>query len=296
MPGHASGQTNSTRIGIVIPTYNCADQVERLIRSIRAQTYSNYSVVVVDQSSTDRTPEIARSQGCMVVDVPRPESYVPWITDPLPAHSRNLGAQSVAGNILLHLDSDMELGSPDFLEKLVHLIDSQHEAVVIREIDLASGFWPQCKAVERSCYYGTEMEAARAVTRALFDRVGGYDREVSSGEDYFVTGLYQRETQLVRDNSLLLRHHVGRYSLRSLLRKKFVYGRTAGRYLRRSRLVQGRSTASIIGASLGAYIKNWRLFLRHPIQYVCVIPLRVMEFTAIQLGMRLRSNVSQGST
>ncbi len=287
---------NGNAVAIIIPTYNCADNVVRLIRSIRAQTYRDYSVVVVDQSSTDRTPEIARSNGCIVVNVPRPEAYTPWVTHPLPAHSRNLGAQSVEGNILLHLDSDMALASPDFLEKLVHAIDPEHEAVVIREVDIASGFWPECKAIERSCYYGTEMEAARAVTRALFDRVGGYDREVSSGEDYFVTRLYERETHLARDDSLLLLHHVGRYSLASLLRKKYVYGKTVGIYLRRSRSVQGRSTASIVRASLGAYLKNWRLLLRHPIQYACVIPLRAMEFTTMQLGMRFSSNTPQQSS
>jgi hypothetical protein len=180
----------------------------------------------------------------------------------------------------------MELGSPDFLEKLEPLIDTRHQAVVIREADVADGFWPRCKALERSCYYGTGMEAARAVTRELFERIGGYDQEVSSGEDYFVTRLYERETQLIRSDSLLLLHHTGRYSLMSLLRKKYVYGSTAQTYLRKASAVQGRSAAAIMRSSLGAYLRNWRLLLKHPALYLCIFLLRAMEFGAMRLGMR----------
>jgi glycosyltransferase involved in cell wall biosynthesis len=283
--------SEAVTFGIVIPTYNSEHNIQRLIRSIQSQTFSSYSIVVVDQDSDDGTAKIARSSGCTVIDVPRPQLFIPWITAPFPSQSRNIGADSVDGKILLHLDSDMELGSTKFLERLETLIDAKHQAAVVREADVATGFWPKCKALERSCYYGTEMEAARAVTRDLFRRVGGYDRAVSSGEDYFVTRLYQRETKIIRDDSLLLLHHTGRYSLMSLLKKKYLYGRTARIYLQRADAVGGRSGFAIVRSSLGAYIKNWRLMLEHPILYICIYPLRLMEFTAMQLGMWFASKV-----
>jgi glycosyltransferase involved in cell wall biosynthesis len=266
---------------IVIPTVNEQRNIERLLKSIRNQAGATYSIAVVDQSSTDSTAEIARSYGCTVIRIPKPSFYSP------PARSRNLGAETIEGKILLHLDADMELESQDFLKKLETLVDSGHQAVVINEIDVASGFWARCKALERRCYRGTEVEAARAVTRELFARVGGYDENISSGEDFFITQLYRRETHVATDQSLSLRHHLGSYSLAFLLKRKFAYGRTSKTYLLRARSIGARSAGSIVGSSLRAYLRNWRLLGEQPLYYLCIFPLRAMEFLAVQAGMWL---------
>jgi glycosyltransferase involved in cell wall biosynthesis len=269
----------SPTFAVVVPTYNEEQNIERLLRSITSQLACTYSIVVVDQSSTDRTGEIARSYGCTVVNLPKPSFYTP------PARSRNVGARSIEGEILLHLDADMELGSTDFLMLLKGLIDFDHRAAVIPESDEADGFWAQCKALERSCYRGTSMESARAVTRDLFFRIGGYDEEISSGEDFYVTEMYARETQLATAPSLFLRHYVGHQSLRSLVSKKFAYGRTASTYLHKARKSGGRRASSIMWSSLRAYLRNWRLLGRRPAHYLCIFPLRALEVTAMQLGM-----------
>ncbi len=270
----------ATTFAIVIPTYNEESNIGRLLESIRRQTAANYSIAIVDQSSTDRTADIARSYGSTVINIPKPHFYSP------PARSRNIGARSVEGKIILHLDADMELGSADFLQKLAALIDGEHRAAIISEYDVAFGFWAKCKALERSCYRGSEMEAARAVTRDLFLTVGGYDEEISSGEDFFTTRLYERHTRLARDESLALRHHVGRWSLGSMLRKKFDYGRTAGVYLVKARRIGAKSSRSIVRSSLRAYARNWRLVTKEPAHYLGIFPLRALEFAAMQWGMR----------
>ncbi len=281
--------TEQEVFGIVIPTYNSERHIGRLLESIRVQDHVSYSVTVVDAGSNDKTVQIARSYHARIIEVSRPEKYTPWITHPLPAYSRNLGARSTSSRILLHLDSDMELIATDVLTRLEALIDPGHQAAVIHEIDIAEGFWPSCKALERSCYRNTEAEAARAVTRELFELVGGYDQAVSSGEDFLITSQYDRQTRVVRDHDLFVRHHAGRYSLRSHLGKKFVYGRTAKAYLGRAREAGARSSSAIALDSMRAYLRNWRLMFRHPVKFICVIPLRVMEFLAIRLGMQFAS-------
>jgi glycosyltransferase involved in cell wall biosynthesis len=278
--GNASLETGTT-FAVVVPTLNEEGNIERLLGSLRLQTYSRYLVAIVDQGSADRTVEIAHSFGCEVISVPKPRVYTP------PARSRNLGAHHIEGNLLLHLDADMELGSPDLLERLAKLLDADHKAAIIQELDVADGFWARCKALERHCYRGTEIEAARAVTRELFDRVGGYDEEVSSGEDFYITRLYERETQIARDPSLVLRHHIGRHSLGSLLRKKVAYGRSARTYVKKARGVGARSAPSIVRDSLRAYLRNWRLLFAAPGQYLGIFPLRAMELAALQIGMWL---------
>ncbi|HEV2035675.1 MAG TPA: glycosyltransferase family A protein [Candidatus Dormibacteraeota bacterium] len=276
--------------GFVIPTLNAEPHIERLLRSILGQTQSSYAIAVVDQGSTDRTTEIARSFGCSVINVPAGPFYSP------PGRNRNIGAQAVEGRILVHLDADMELGSPNFLATLEALIDNDHRAAVIRESDVAFGFWANCKALERSCYRGTEIEAARAVSRDVFIAVGGYDEDISSGEDLYVTGLYRRQTRLAHDEALWVWHHLGCYSIGSLLRKKFSYGRTAQAYLRRARTVGAASANQIARASMAAYLRNWRLIRSHPAQYVCIFPLRALEFIAVVVGMWVGGRESQTAT
>jgi len=273
--------TPPTTFGIVIPTYNAVRHLGTLVGSIKSQEGPTYSIAVVDQSSEDGTADLARSLGCTVVEVPRPVAYTP------PGKSRNLAAQLIPCEILLHLDADMELASPDFLSTLAGLFDAEHEAVIIQELDTGYGFWSSCKALERTCYRGTSMESARAVTRNLFEAVGGYSMRIASGEDFFTTSLYRRKTQVRRTDSIILRHNLGHSTLRNLLRKKFMYGTSSKSYLRSARVAGSASGASLVQNSLRAYLRNWRLIKSQPSTYLAIFPLRVMEFIAVLLGMWL---------
>lgn len=280
-PAATLKKSSPSTFAIVIPAYNEERNLGRLLASIGVQAESSYSIVVVDHGSSDRTAEIARSNGCTVVSVTRPAFPTP------PGPSRNVGALSIEGRILLHLDADMELGSRDFLKKLETLIDPEHQAAVIHERDVATGFWARCKALERSCYIGTPIEAPRAVTREIFERVGGYDQQISTGEDLFITTIYERETCLVSDESLVILHYTGPYTLASLLAKKIRYGKTVKTYLARAQTVGAKSGGAIIRAAMSAYVRNWRLIYKHPILFVCIFPIRFMEFLAVQVGMWL---------
>ena len=48
-------------ISIIIPTYNSADTLERCIKSILNQNYSNFEILIIDGLSTDLTSTIAQS-------------------------------------------------------------------------------------------------------------------------------------------------------------------------------------------------------------------------------------------
>ena len=48
-------------VSVVMPTYNCAPFIEETIRSIQAQTYGNWEIIIVDDCSTDNTKELVES-------------------------------------------------------------------------------------------------------------------------------------------------------------------------------------------------------------------------------------------
>ena len=53
--------SNKPYFSVVIPTYNCADLLNRAIDSVLAQTFQDFEIIVVDNSSTDDTDVILNS-------------------------------------------------------------------------------------------------------------------------------------------------------------------------------------------------------------------------------------------
>ncbi len=47
-------------VSVIMPAYNHERFVEEAVRSVWAQTYANVEVIVLDDGSRDRTPEILR--------------------------------------------------------------------------------------------------------------------------------------------------------------------------------------------------------------------------------------------
>jgi len=92
-------------ISIVIPTYNEEDHLPAILSSIKNQTLQPEEVIVSDNHSTDKTREIAKSFGTVIVD------------GGLPGPGRNRGAEVASGDYILFLDADVILHDVDFLKK-----------------------------------------------------------------------------------------------------------------------------------------------------------------------------------
>lgn len=95
------------KLSIVIPTKNEEKHLPKLLDTVKAQTYTDYEVIVADAHSTDRTREIAASYGCRVVE------------GGMPGPGRNRGAVHATGEIIAFFDADVQLPSSRFLEDCV---------------------------------------------------------------------------------------------------------------------------------------------------------------------------------
>ncbi|MGB9716349.1 MAG: TIGR04283 family arsenosugar biosynthesis glycosyltransferase [Thermodesulfovibrionales bacterium] len=80
-------------ISIIIPTYNEEERIRCCIESVRK--LNPFEIIVVDGGSTDRTREIAKDEGAIVIQSPKGRGI-----------QMNKGASLAKGDILLFLHAD----------------------------------------------------------------------------------------------------------------------------------------------------------------------------------------------
>lgn len=208
-------------VSVIVPTYNSAVFLDACLASVKAQTYPNIELIVVDNNSTDGTKDIAKK-------------YTEHVFNKGPERSaqRNFGVKQSSGQYVLIIDSDMELTS-NIVSSCVEKIGEEAKAVIIPEESFGIGFWAKCKALERSFYVGIDwMEAARFFTREVFNQMNGYDEENTGTEDYDlpqrIEAKYGRRSITRTDQ--FIRHDEQKLSLIKTCRKKFYYAQKLDKY------------------------------------------------------------------
>ncbi|MGB4655802.1 MAG: glycosyltransferase family 2 protein [Bacteroidales bacterium] len=106
-------------ISVIIPAYNAEKYIGEAIESALNQTRPAKEIVVVDDASTDRTVEIARSFGERVRVLANPDNQGP-------GYSRNAGVTASSGDYLAFLDAD-DVWMPAHLESLGRLLDEHSD-------------------------------------------------------------------------------------------------------------------------------------------------------------------------
>lgn len=107
---------NAPRVSIVLPTYNRLDLLRQALASIRAQTYTDYEIVVVDDGSTDGTRAWMEANPNDTLVYLRQENAGV-------STARNAGIRAARGELLAFLDDD-DLWLPAKLERQVPLFDN----------------------------------------------------------------------------------------------------------------------------------------------------------------------------
>jgi len=88
-------------LSIIIATHNSQDYVERCIQSLVTQSFprKKFEIIIVDDSSTDNSVEIAKKTGADKIIQTKPCSV---------AKARNIGVENADSDLLAFFDSDCE--------------------------------------------------------------------------------------------------------------------------------------------------------------------------------------------
>jgi glycosyltransferase involved in cell wall biosynthesis len=116
---------SDSRVSVVIAVFNGDSYLSEAIHSALGQTLAPYEVIVVDDGSTDNTPDVAASFGSAI-------RYDRQLHKGVSA-TLNRGIQLARGELLAFLDAD-DVWLPDKLQKQIAVLQAQPE------IDLVFGY------------------------------------------------------------------------------------------------------------------------------------------------------------
>lgn len=121
--GVAPGTLPEPLVSVITPAYNAARFLEDTLRSVAEQTFGGWEMLVVDNGSTDATPEIVRR---WAADDPRIR-LLSETSRRGPAPARNLALRQARGRYVAFLDSD-DLWLPHKLEVQIEFMRARGSA------------------------------------------------------------------------------------------------------------------------------------------------------------------------
>ncbi|HXT58298.1 MAG TPA: glycosyltransferase [Pirellulales bacterium] len=107
------------RVSVVVCSYNGGGTLDECLSSLGRLNYPDCEVIVIDDGSTDDTPEIVRRHACRCLRVENGGL----------SRARNLGIEAASGEIVAFIDSDA-YADPDWLYYLVTKLEQQRAAAV----------------------------------------------------------------------------------------------------------------------------------------------------------------------
>ncbi len=124
------------KFSIIVPVYNVENYIKKCVDSILAQSFSDFELILVDDGSPDRCPEI-----CDEYEKKDPRIKVFHIKNSGPSEARNFGINAAVGEYCWLVDSD-DCISSDALEKIYPYANGENDIINIGYICYADGKEP----------------------------------------------------------------------------------------------------------------------------------------------------------
>jgi len=176
------------RVSVVIPSYNCARFLRETLESVFAQTCPDVEIIVVDDGSTDGSKELLERFADRVRVIHQENQGV--------SAARNRGIRESRGEFVAFLDAD-DLWHPEKLEQQLRLFANPAVGLVHCAVEymdeqnrpLGTNFTGRRGRVLKAIalLQGTVVLAGGStavVRREAFDKVGFFDREMSTAADW----------------------------------------------------------------------------------------------------------------
>lgn len=211
---------------VVIPVCDAEAVLERCLRAALAALPADFEIIVVDDASRDRSPEIAARFPCRLfrLDVRQGAAF-----------ARNYGAAKARGSVLVFIDADILVKPGTFqrirsalstrpdIDAVVGLYEPAHEDPgIFTQYKNLYTFYEYSRAPERIWWFFTSIGAVRV---KAFSAAGGFDPSLSSvsGLDDIDFGqrLFSMGHSILLDKGLTV-SHLKRFTWATFLENEWV--------------------------------------------------------------------------
>lgn len=182
------GKIANPLISVVMSVHNGEKHLGQAIRSILNQSFLNYEFIIIDDASTDSTPDILRSYNDPRISVLRNHSNLGL------TKSLNIGIGAARGKYIARMDAD-DLSIPDRFEHQVALLEAHLSLAVIGssyyiidEEGKTTGIMdvPSLpREIESGLPTGNRFGHGSVMMRkSCLEEVGGYNEQYIYAQDY----------------------------------------------------------------------------------------------------------------
>jgi hypothetical protein len=177
-------------VSVITPAWNAAEFIRQTIDSVRAQTFADWELVVVDDGSTDDTVAIVQSYAAL-----DPRVRLVRQANSGPSAARNRGMRVAAGDFFAFLDSD-DTWHRRFLEAQFAVFDRYPDTGLVTGNGYYRGgsldgeparppgggfpILPTVELIADEC----AVFIMTVFRRAVYDTIGGFDETQWTSEDY----------------------------------------------------------------------------------------------------------------
>ena len=137
--------------------------------------------------------------------------------------------------------------------------------VALPERTIGTGFWTACRALERQCYLDDPLlHNPRLIRREILTGGGGFALSMSGPEDADLRLRMRAAGARIELAPVLVDHDEGRLTIRSVMEKRYYYGRSLPAFADSHEGEVARQGLTVARS----YLRNWRLLAHHPLQSV----------------------------
>lgn len=177
------------RFSIIVPLYNKGPYVEKALRSILAQTFSDYELIVVNDGSQDDSLAVAKRvlEGSKATVINQKNAGV--------STARNNGVAASHGDYICFLDAD-DWWEPKFLDEMDGLLRSFPDGGIYGtsyyyvksgrrqvRVNISTGYFNYFKEYARNLQMPL-WTGAVCVPKVIFNEMGGFKPNLKLGEDF----------------------------------------------------------------------------------------------------------------
>jgi len=125
-----SSPENFPHVSFILPTLNAEAILENCLASITRQTYprDRYEIILADAHSTDRTRDIAKKYGAIVLDDDGKNME----------EGKRLALRHATGEFIVFVDADNEITHADYIEQAVKALAANPQALGVESYYLPS--------------------------------------------------------------------------------------------------------------------------------------------------------------